>query len=72
MPSLPEGNDEVVIVNPAMAGDAAPTAIETVSEATCAGESASLTVTPNENVPLTLGVPEMMPLEAASDMPSGS
>jgi hypothetical protein len=40
--------------------------------ADCAGEPASLTFTPREKVPLTVGVPEMVPVDAARDIPCGS
>jgi hypothetical protein len=43
----------------------------TVVVAVWAGEPASLTVTPNEKFPLTVGVPEITPVEGAKLSPAG-
>ena len=43
-----------------------------VAVADCCGEPLSVTVTPKENVPLVVGVPEMIPVDAARDIPEGS
>jgi hypothetical protein len=43
-----------------------------VEVAACCGELLSVTATPREKVPLVVGVPEMMPLDAARVSPDGS
>jgi hypothetical protein len=42
-----------------------------VALAVCAGEPASLTVTPKVKLPLAVGVPEMRPVEGARLSPAG-
>jgi hypothetical protein len=51
---------------------AAPIDKARVAVADCCGEPLSLTVTPKEKVPLVVGVPEMIPVDAARDIPEGS
>ena len=43
-----------------------------VAVAVCCGELLSVTVTPKENVPLAVGVPEITPLDDARVSPEGS
>ena len=53
-----------------VAADAAPMVKGTVAVAVCADES--LTEIPKENVPLAVGMPEMMPVLGARVRPAGS
>ena len=50
---------------------AAATTMEVGAEVLCAGEPLSLTDAVKLNVPLTVGVPEMMPVVAARVSPAG-
>lgn len=52
-------------------GVAAATIIEVAAEVLCTGEPLSLTVAVKLKVPLVVGVPEIMPVVAASVSPAG-
>jgi hypothetical protein len=63
--------DEMIVKGVGVAGAAAINRV-TVAFADCADELASVTVTPNEKLPLAVGVPEMIPELAARLSPAGS
>lgn len=72
-PAVAPGNAVDAMANGAGVLRALPfTDIVKVAVADCAGEPESLTVTPNENVPLAVGVPEIAPLDVARVSPAGS
>jgi len=54
-----------------MAREAGATTIEVVTDFVCAGLSESATVAVKLNVPLTVGVPETIPVVAARLRPGG-
>lgn len=67
MPTVPEDSIEDVI-----ARREDPTTIEPVVETVCAGFAESATAIVKLNVPLVVGVPDITPLEAAIERPTGS
>jgi hypothetical protein len=60
-----------VVVLIARAVPAATTESVTVADVLWAGEPESLTVTPNEKLPLPVGFPETIPVDAARLSPAG-
>ena len=63
---MPEGNADDVIVSAVAA-----TVMEVATDFVCAGLLLSLTIAVKVNVPVTVGVPEITPLPAASANPVG-
>ena len=63
------GSEAVTIAN--AAGVAAATVKVRVALVEFVDDPKSFNFTPNENFPLTVGVPEMIPLAAARDSPDG-
>lgn len=69
VPSVPDGNDNVVIVSEL--APLAATAIDSTADAVCAGFPESVTRIVKLEVPLATGVPEITPVDAASVKPRG-
>jgi hypothetical protein len=69
LPAVPEGSVEEVIVS--VATEVAATVKVRVALVEFVDDPKSFNFTPNENRPLTVGVPEMIPLVAARDSPDG-
>jgi hypothetical protein len=67
--TVPEGNDEEVIVR--VAGGAAATTIDIAADFVWTGLPLSVTVAVNLDVPLAVGVPEIAPLLTDKLRPAG-
>lgn len=67
----PSGRTNHVVPGPAGAS-AAATTIEVAADFVCAGEPLSVTVAVKLDVPLVVGVPEIIPVVAARVSPAGN
>ena len=71
VPSVPEGSEEVVIARDPGVVDAELIVMDEFTVAVWAGLLESSTVSVKAEVPLAVGVPEMIPVEALSVSPAG-
>jgi hypothetical protein len=69
---VPEGRKDELMVSGVGTTGGGATDMVTVAVADCTDELESTTETPNEKLPLAVGVPEMTPVFAARLSPAGS